>query len=295
MNTALARAERVVVAPIGLDAMSDVDFNRLSEIVQTTLGIKMPLSKKTMIQARLSRRLRALGIESFHAYCRYLLESPEASEEMVHFLDLATTNKTAFFREEDHYRFLQSEGLASLLRLGPVATRRRVEMWSAGCSSGEEPHTLAMVTSEWMLSNAPGWSFGVLGTDVSTRVLEAARLGVYPESAVDPVPAALRQKYLMKSKNREERLVRVVPILRGHVRYRQVNFMDDDYRVHEPMAVIFFRNVMIYFDRPTQEAVVRKLCRSLIPGGYFMCSLAESLQGMDVPLEPVGRSVFRRA
>jgi len=278
----------------GYGNISDGDFSRLSAVVQTTLGIKMPPSKKTMIQARLSRRLRELKLPSYRAYCEYLLTDAGLDAEMVHFLDLATTNKTSFFREDDHFKFLQSKGIGDLVALNAEAGRRRVEVWSAGCSTGEEPHTLAMVMDEWLSARAPGWEFNVLGTDVSTRVLHAARQGVYTEEVAETIPMPLRKRYLLRSKKREERSVRIVPTLRARIHFRHLNLMDDDYRVREPISLIFFRNVMIYFDRPTQEAVVRKLCRSLVPGGYFMCSLAESLHGLDVPLEPAGRSIFRR-
>ncbi len=169
----------------------------------------------------------------------------------------------------------------------------RFQAWSAGCSSGEEPYTLAMVLAEYAGRQA-GFDFAILGTDISTKVLHSARSGIYTEAQIQPVPAEFRRKYLLASRNKAEGLARIVPELRRKVGFHQLNFMDDDYALQETFDAVFFRNVMIYFDRSTQEAVIHKICRNLAPGGYLFAGHSESLAGLDIPLNPVQASIYRK-
>jgi chemotaxis protein methyltransferase CheR len=140
----------------------------------------------------------------------------------------------------------------------------------------------------------PGFDFAILATDISTKVLDRARTGIYSEEQILPVPAELRSRYLLRSRKDEERMARVVSGLRSKVSFHQLNFMDGDYGVRNSFDAVFFRNVMIYFDRPTQEAVIHKLCRSLTPGGYLFAGHSESLAGLDIPLEAVKASIYRK-
>jgi len=166
-------------------------------------------------------------------------------------------------------------------------------VWSAGCSTGEEPYTLAMVLSEYASSH-PGFNFRILATDISTTVLEKAALGIYPSQLVRPVPPALKVKYLMRGREPGSDRVRVVPELRRLIEFRRLNFMDPDYGFAEKMDAIFCRNVIIYFDRPTQERLFRKFSRQLADGGYLFVGHSESLHQMDVPLVPVAPALYRR-
>ncbi len=272
-------------------AMSDADFLRLGELIKSTLGIRMPLEKKTMIQSRLLRRLKALGLDTYRAYCDHLLMGAGATTELTTFLDLVTTNKTSFFREPEHFRFLREQALPELsARVGA----RPLSVWSAPCSTGEEPYTLAMVLAEHAeATRTAAREFTVLGTDISTRVLERASKGIFTEAQVEPVPMELRRKYLLRGKDASAGLVRVAPELRARVRFGRLNLMNARYPVDEPMDVILCRNVLIYFDKPTQEAVVNKLCEHLAPGGFLCVGMAETLHGMRVPLKLVGKSVYR--
>src|SRR6185437_353037 len=180
------------------------------------------------------------------------------------------------FREPQHFEYLRNVVL-------PAVSGSPFKAWSAGCSSGEEPYTLAMVLAEYGIRAA--FDFAILGTDVSTRVLDRARNGIYEESQIIPVPPDLRRKYLLGSRNKTERLVRVIPELRRKVSFYRLNFMDSDYGIRDIFHVVFFRNVMIYFDRTTQEAVINKICRNLAPGGYLFAGHSESLHGLDIPLK----------
>jgi chemotaxis protein methyltransferase CheR len=166
-------------------------------------------------------------------------------------------------------------------------------IWSAGCSSGEEPYTLAMVLTEYAITH-PGFRFKILATDISTHVLEKAQTAVYSTDVVKPVPAALRKKYLMASRQPGSDSVRVVPELRRLIEFRRLNFMDADYAISEKVDAIFCRNVIIYFDRQTQQQVLGKLARRLVPRGYLFVGHAETLHDMNLPLDPVAPALYRR-
>jgi chemotaxis protein methyltransferase CheR len=272
--------------------LSPERFARLARYITSELGIKMPESKLTMVQSRLLRRVRELGLSSVEHYSEYFFSSSHA-DERERFINAITTNKTDFFREPAHFDYLRQTALPSLVPVDSVASGWRLKAWCAGCSSGQEPYTLAMVLSEYA-AGCPGFDYAILGTDISTRVLEQARNAIYPESASQPLPPELRRKYLWRSRSPSEALVRVAPALRRKVTFHRLNFMDEEYGVRETFHIVFFRNVMIYFDRPTQEAVVNRICRNLAPGGYLFVGHSESLSGLDIPVKAVRTSVLRR-
>lgn len=270
--------------------LSNGDFSRLSQFIYDELGIKMPIAKKTMLEARLQKRLRILGIGSFHVYCDYLFSSEGIENEMVQMIDLVTTNKTDFFREPDHFDYLQQNVLPDWVNRHPG---KKLVVWSAGCSTGEEPYTLAMVLSQFA-DSSPGFNYQILATDISTRVLEKARLAVYDEERVIPVPMTLKKKYLLRSKDKSCQRVRIVPELREKVRFRRLNFMDGDFAMREPLDIIFCRNVVIYFDRPTQEKLLNHFYAHMAPGAYIFMGHSETLSGLDVPLTMVHPTVYRK-
>jgi chemotaxis protein methyltransferase CheR len=272
--------------------LSAAGFARIANYVNSELGIKMPESKFTLVQSRLARRVRDLGLESVEEYGEYFFSSPN-DEERTHFINLLTTNKTDFFREPEHFDFLVRVAIPSIDGSSGESGAQRLNVWSAGCSSGEEPYTLAMVLSEQAYPFG-GRDFALLGTDVSTSVLDHARSGIYEEAQVTPIPLELRKKYLRRGKDDSVPMVRVVPELRRKVSFHPLNFMDANYRIKDRFDVIFFRNVMIYFDKATQEAVIQKICRNLNPGGYLFVGHSESLAGLSVPVHPVKNSVFRK-
>ena len=263
--------------------LSSESFALLAEFITAQLGIKMPESKLTMVQSRLLRRVRELGLHSVEQYGEYFLASSNA-QEREQFINAITTNKTDFFREATHFDFLTRVALPSI-------GTRTVKVWSAGCSSGEEPYTLAMVLNDYALQHL-GFDYAILGTDISTKVLDQARSAIYQESQIIPVPPRLRRKYLWRSRTSSE--VRIVPELRRKLTLHRLNFMDDDYRIRDMFDVVFFRNVMIYFDRATQGRVINKICRNLVPGGYLFVGHSESLAGSNIPVHPVHAAVFRK-
>jgi chemotaxis protein methyltransferase CheR len=267
------------------------DYKRLCDLIYAKAGINLGAQKKTMIEVRLRHRMRALDISSYGEYCDYLFGAKGLKEELVSMIDVVTTNKTDFFREAKHFNFLVEKAV-------PAQTSRYESgepflIWSAGCSTGEEPYTMAMVLSEYALVH-PGFRFRILATDISTIVLKKARLGIYSREMAEPVPDMLKRRYFMRSREPGSTRLRMVPELRHLIDFRRLNFMDDDYRISGKMDAIFCRNVIIYFDRPTQERILRKLCRHLAPQGYLFVGHAESLHEMALPLEPVAPALYRR-
>jgi chemotaxis protein methyltransferase CheR len=273
------------------DGLSADSFNRLASFITSELGIKMPESKISMVQSRLLRRVRELRLESLDEYADHFFASP-STEEREHLINAITTNKTDFFREPEHFTYL-SELVLPALNRDQSRRGERFKAWSAGCSSGEEPYTLAMVLAEYA-SREPGFDFAILATDVSTKVLNFARSGIYSQSEIEAVPPELRRKFLLYSRNRGEPLVRVASELRSKVSFHQLNFMDEIYAIKDTFDAVFFRNVMIYFDRSTQQAVVNKICRNLAPGGYLFAGHSESLAGLHLPVKPVKASIYRK-
>lgn len=270
--------------------LSPQGFDRLAGYITRVLGIKMPASKISMLQSRLVRRVRELGLRNIEQYTDYLF-TENSDEERDHFINAITTNKTDFFREPEHFRYLTDVALPSL-RESSEYDPSRIRVWSAACSSGEEPYTLAMVLSEYARLH-PECDFAILGTDISTRVLQKAHSAIYSEEQVAPVSLEMRQKYLAQSKNQQRRLVRVIPALRQKVSFHRMNFMAQGYRIKERFDIVFLRNVLIYFDRATQNAVVNKVCSHLKPGGYLFVSHSESISELRVPVKRVHTSVHR--
>ena len=278
------------MSDVGQQRMQNRDFERLSSFIYQHCGIKMPPAKRTMLEARLQKRLRALSLPTFAAYCDYLFSHNGMEQELISMIDLVTTNKTDFFREPEHFTYLTGKVLPAWQDSN--GTRRPFAIWSAGCSTGEEPYTMSMVLADYGEAN-PGFSYSILATDISTRVLEKAHKAIYDDDRIGPIPPVAKRKYLLRSKDRASGLVRIVPELRERVRFRRLNFMDADFGMREEHDVIFCRNVMIYFDRPTQERLVNKFCRQLRRGGYLFMGHSETLNGLDVPLVQVAPTVYR--
>lgn len=272
------------------DALSARDFDRLRSFIHAEFGICLSAEKKTMLEGRLRRRLRDLNLSSYRNYCDFLFGAEGQREEKVRFIDVVTTNKTDFFREPRHFEYLTNKAMPELAAL---AGGRPLVVWSAGCSSGEEPYTLAMVLSEYAEAHA-GFRFRILATDISTQVLRKAELGIYTADDIEPVPEPMRRKYMMRSRERGSDQVRVAPELRKLVEFRRLNFMDDDYRLEQKVDAIFCRNVIIYFDRPTQTKILSKLAHSLVRDGYLFVGHSETLHDMGLPLEPLGPALYRR-
>jgi chemotaxis protein methyltransferase CheR len=272
-------------------SLSNSDLGRLRTLILEQSGINLSAEKKTMLELRLKPRLRLLNIPSYREYCLYVFSGTGQRDEIAPLLDAVSTNKTDFFREPEHFDYLTRASLPELMR--DKSSGRPLLAWSAGCSSGEEPFTLSMVLTEYGNSH-PGFRFSVLATDLCTTVLDKARRAIFNSEVIGPVPPELRRKYFLRSRNRESSQVRIVPELREMVEFRHLNFMNADYCLNDKMDVIFCRNVIIYFDRPTQDRILRKLWHNLTPGGYLFLGHSETLSGVDVPLSQVAPSAYRK-
>ena len=272
-------------------SLDQKQFTRLSTFIETELGIKMPPAKRVMLESRLQKRLRALGLTDFDAYIRHVFE--HEGDEIIHMIDVVTTNKTDFFREPDHFVFLADHVLPHALERGWGDGRNFFKAWSAASSTGEEAYTLAVVMGEFRRIN-PRFDFRILGTDISSAVLATARKAVYPAHRIDPVRPELRKRYFMRSRNGEDPLVRVKPALRERVQFHRMNLMAARFPVQDRFHVIFCRNVIIYFDRQRQEELLRKLYDYLVPGGLLFLGHSETLAGMDLPVTSVAPTVYRR-
>jgi chemotaxis protein methyltransferase CheR len=273
-------------------SMSVREYEQLSEFIKDRCGIKIPPAKKTMLESRLQKRLRALKISSFLEYCDILFHSPGGAGEIIHMIDAVTTNKTDFFREPVHFSFLTDTVLPAFL--GDQCPEKTFAVWSAGCSTGEEPYTLAIVLSEFA-ARSPGFRFAVTATDISTKVLDKALLGIYDRNQAAMIHPSLMQKYFMRSRDRDKGLVRVAPEVRSLVRFQRLNLMDENVMPPETMDAIFCRNVLIYFDRETQRRILSRLCRTLKAGCYLFLGHSETVHGFELPLVRIASTIYRKA
>ncbi len=275
--------------------LKDKDFFRLQKIIEGEYGIKMPISKKDMLEARLRKRLKILSFPNFAQYCDYLFSEVGMKDELIHMLDMVTTNKTDFFRESEHFDFLVKSVLPGMITGEGIGINKKLMIWSAGCSTGEEPYTIAMVLNEFR-ERVPGLKFQylILATDLSSRVLDSAKRAVYHENKILPVPENAKKKYILKSKDPLKKLVRIIPELRSLIKFRRLNFLDSNYGMREPIDIVFFRNVQIYFEKDTQRSILLKIYNSMRDGGYLFIGHSETLNGLDLPFEQIVPTVYRK-
>jgi chemotaxis protein methyltransferase CheR len=276
-------------APAQADQLNAKNFKRLAEFIHGYSGIKMPSNKRTMLEGRLRRRMRATRIGNVNDYCRYLFEDDGMEAEVIHLIDAVTTNKTEFFREPAHFEFMAKRGLPALAATG----RREIKIWSSACSTGAEPYTIAMVMDEFCRTHR-NVDYSVLCTDICTEVLDQAIAGIFAEGMIEPVSMERRQRYVMRAKDRNSGQVRITPELRAKLAFARLNLMDDAYPIDTDLDVVFCRNILIYFDKPTQAKVLRRLCDHLRPGGYLFLGHSESIVGIDLPVVQIANTVFQK-
>ncbi|BCS89342.1 CheR family methyltransferase [Pseudodesulfovibrio sediminis] len=269
--------------------MGDAEFKRFSELIHSEFGIKMPPTKKILLQSRFQKRLRALGMSSYKEYCDYVFSKEGREAERTNLIDVVTTNTTHFFREPKHWDIMNNTVLPELWQRG-IGRHSPLNIWSAGCSSGEEPYTLSMVLHEWTDTHS-GFDFSVLATDISQKILAEAKRAIYSIDKVDDVDMKYKKKYMLKSKDKTK--VKMDSILRNKVSFKQLNFMED-FKLPQKQDIIFCRNVVIYFDRNTQTMLFNKFCNNLKPNGYLFIGHSESLSGMNLPIKQVAPTVFQR-
>jgi chemotaxis protein methyltransferase CheR len=264
------------------------DFVRLCALVCQHTGIALSPAKRNMVYSRLARRLRQLGLQSFEPYCT-LLEEGDAGE-LVHFVNAITTNLTAFFREEHHFDALATELLPALIREKDHS--RRLRIWSAGCSTGEEPYSIAIVLKE-TLPPAGGWDAKILATDLDTDVLQTGQRGIYSAERVHGISPQRLRRWFRKGTGPNAGLVRVVPALQELIVFRQLNLMHP-WPMRYLFDIIFCRNVVIYFDKATQRVLFDRFADLLVAEGSLIIGHSESLFNVTDRFALVGKTIYRK-
>lgn len=272
--------------------LSDKELDLFKELIYEECGIHLKDEKRSMMSSRLFKRVRALGLESFQEYYDHLQEATNSITEIVSLIDVITTNKTDFFREPIHFDLLRQTILPEMINRPEFKKEKKLKFWSAGCSSGQEPYTLAMVLDDFL--DRYDASFSILATDISTKVLLEARKAVYTRDVVLPVPGMYKSKYLLTGSGKAKGLFRVKPELREKITFGRLNFMDEDYGIDMTMDAVFCRNVIIYFDWKTKTEVITKLYNQIRPGGYLFVGHSETLNGVDLPLKKIVPTVFQK-
>ncbi len=263
------------------------DFRRLSAFIYDTFGIFLPEKKLYLLQNRLVPRLRELGFTSYGPYVDYVLKQGMQSDEIFEMMNVVSTNKTEFFREKAHFDFLQE-------KLLPGFYGQYIQVWSAGCSSGEEVYSLAMLLAEEKETGHIN-DFFLFGNDISKKILAKATKAVYPFGEVASIPPKYRKKYLLRSKDKKNPTIRIVPELRARTKFIWENLVGETDTLPNGFQFVFCRNTLIYFDRETQARVVARLVKHLMPGGYLILGHSESLlYQMPQNLEIIKPTVYKK-
>lgn len=272
--------------------MRDSEFEFIRALVYEHSRIQLGPDKRELVAARLGKRLRATNTDSIGTYCD-LLRADSAGEELSHLIDAISTNHTFFFREIAHFDFLRQQAIPEMLARSRTERWSQFYVWSAASSSGEEAYSIAMTLAE-TLPRTSGWNWRIEATDISHRILAKARAAIYRDDVVSKLPPATVKSYFQRGIGPQEGNYRVRAELRNQVNFHHLNLLEGEPPFREPFQVIFCRNVMIYFDRPTQEELVNKLTRRLVPGGYLMVGHSESLTGIKHSLQLVKPAIYRR-
>jgi chemotaxis protein methyltransferase CheR len=247
-----------------------------------------------MLKARLSRRLHVLGLSTFAAYYRFLHENDPSAEEHSHFINAVTTKVTGFFREEHHFRYLREQWVPALRERAVHGGGRRIRIWSAGCSTGEEPYTIALTLRESLAAALSCWDVRILASDIDTDALARAGAGTYDRERAAPIPEALLARHFLRGTGANAGQVRTRPEMQALVAFRHINLMDDAWPINTRFDAIFCRNVLIYFDRPTQLRLVKRLATFLNENGLLFLGHSESLHGLFSGLKHIQNTIYRR-
>lgn len=269
-------------------------FNRFSRMVQGSIGVQLPASKKVMVESRLRRRITELGLRSVDDYFRHLFDNGGLTEELDTIFDAVTTNKTDYFREAEHFIHLTERIIPARLSKRQATGRSSMfKVWSAAASTGAEAYTAAMVLAD-RESRRGAFEWRILGTDINRQVLSEAKRAVYSDAVIQPVPAAFRDRFLMRGQGAQKGNWRIVPDLRRRVNFQKMNLMDTHYPVDRDLDVIFLRNVLIYFSEADQARVISQLAGHLAPHGHLIVGHAEGMIVRHSNLRQVGPAVYRK-
>lgn len=267
--------------------LTDTEFRMFSEYLYQYAGINLTPQKKNLLETRLAQMIERQGHKSFKAYFEYM-KCDHSGKTLSEFINKISTNHTYFFREEEHFNFMKQKALPELKT--KLAGEKDLRIWSAGCSNGSEPYTLAMLIDEFFEDEKKFWDTNILATDISEKVLNLAIEGVYKTADIEKIPPLWRMKYF---KRIQADTFQVVEDIRRNVIYRRLNLLSD-YPFKKPFHIIFCRNVMIYFDEATKNKVVEKFYEKLVPGGYLMIGHSETIDRNVSKFEYIMPSVYRR-
>lgn len=283
-NDAVASPHAVPQVLGGELKLSPAEFRQIRDLAHQRFGLDLKSGKEGLVAARLGKKLRQLGFDTFAEYHRHVL-ADRSGEALIELIDALTTNHTSFLRERAHFDFLARAANEELRWANPL------RVWSAACSSGEEPYSIAMCLAE-ALGRSPAREFRILATDISTRVLEMARRGVYPAARFDEVPEAMRRAHLLRGRRDSQGFYKVKPELAAHIQFERCNLIEP-FPERGRFHVIFCRNVMMYFDKGTQQDIVQRLSVRLERGGYLFVGHSESLTGIEHELQYVRPAIYR--
>lgn len=269
--------------------LTDRDYANFSALIYQKCGINLHEGKKELLKARLAKVLRHYNFDSVKDYYMFLMNDA-SGEEMIPLLDSISTNLTYFLREPRHFDFLSQTAVPNLIKSRQNGSKRKLNIWCAGCSSGEEPYSIAITMIE-SLPDPTLWEVNILATDISTRMLDLAAKGIYGEEKVNKIPYEWKRRYFQKGVQRWERYYRVKPDLRKLITFKRFNLMEP-FLFEAAFEIIFCRNVMIYFDKPTQQDLVRKFHEALNKDGYLMIGHSESLTGIDHKFRYIQPSIY---
>lgn len=267
------------------------ELRKIRTFIESELGLTMPENKLPMLRSQLGRRAASLGLQSLSEYSDYVLHGVDRKKERAAFIDAVTTRHTDFWLEPEHLRFFAESGLPELDAV--FGTRRTTQVWSAGCSTGEEPYSLAMVLCEHH-RRRPGSDFRVLASDVSRAAVEHGRLGIYGAERLESLPMEMSRRYTRRLLDGASPKARIVAELRRRVAFECLNLVQSDYRISTTFDAIFLKNVLVDFDSATQGVVVEKMCKYLRPGGIFFVGRTESLPRGEAPLRPIAPGIYGR-
>ena len=273
------------------DILSERDFRRISDVVQRHCGINLHEGKRELVRARIAKRLRYTGNNNATDYLDSVLADPNG-QEFTHLIDCLSTNLTSFFRENDHFQFLSDEFLPELLARKRHAGTNRIRAWSAGCSTGQEPYSLAIELLA-AADEGRGWDIRILATDISTNVLRTAELGEYDKTRAESVPPPRRQKYMRATQSNGKTVYHMTPSVRNLVRFAYLNLIEP-WPFDGRFDFIFCRNVMIYFDKPTQQNLVNRFWASLEDKGLLFTGHSESLTGVAHKFSYVQPTIYAK-
>jgi len=274
--------------------LGDLEFDLLRQFIHGHTGIALGPHKREMLKARLQRRLRALGMTAFMDYYQLLSERDAGGEELVRCVNAVTTNVTEFFREPHHFQFLAENWLPQRRSQAAQTGDRHIRIWSAGCSTGEEPYTIALMLREGLGPALAGWDVRILASDIDTDALSRAAAGVYPLERVASLPQPLLARGFLRGTGANVGQVRVRPELQDLVAFRRINLIDESWPVHTRFDAIFCRNVLIYFNRPTQQAILRRLVSFLKDDGLLFLGHSESLNGLFAGMKHWQNTIYQR-